>query len=79
MATSEQESRFDIWFSSIGLVLIAVSLLSLLTTLGLAAAGIVFLPVLLGLIPQIGFPLGIIMIFTVVIRTFIRRAREQKN
>jgi hypothetical protein len=79
MTTSEQESRFDIWFSSIGLVLIAVSLLSLLTTLGLAAAGIVFLPVLLGLIPQIGFPLGIIMIFTVVIRTFIRRAREQKN
>jgi hypothetical protein len=79
MTTSERESRFDIWFSSIGLVLIAVSLLSLLTTLGLAAAGIVFLPVLLGLIPQIGFPLGIIMIFTVVIRTFIRRAREQKN
>lgn len=79
MPAEARESRFDIWFVSVALVLVGISLLSLLTTLGLAAAGIVFLPVLLGLIPQVGFPLGIIMIFTVVIRTFIRRAREQNN
>jgi hypothetical protein len=79
MANINRESRFDIWFVSIALVLIGISLVSLLITLGLAAMGIVFLPVLLGLIPQVGFPLGIIMIFTVVIRTFIRRAREQRN
>jgi hypothetical protein len=79
MAAGERDSKFDVWFVSIALVFLAISLVSLLATLGLAAAGIVFLPVLLGVIPQIGFPLGIIMIFTVVIRTFIRRAREQKN
>ena len=79
MTNIERRSGFDIWFASIALVVIGISLVSLLITLALAAMGIVFLPVLLGLIPQIGFPLGIIMIFTVVVRTFIRRAREQRN
>ena len=79
MTNIERRSSFDIWFASIALVVIGISLVSLLITLALAAMGIVFLPVLLGLIPQIGFPLGIIMIFTVVVRTFIRRAREQRN
>ena len=79
MTNSERRSGFDIWFASTALVVIGISLVSLLITLALAAMGIVFLPVLLGLIPQIGFPLGIIMIFTVVVRTFIRRAREQRN
>ncbi|MEY3028639.1 MAG: hypothetical protein RL198_36 [Actinomycetota bacterium] len=79
MANSDRGSKFDIWFATSALVLIAVSLVSLLTTLVLAAMGIVFLPVILGLLPQIGFPLGIAMIFTVVIRTFIRRGREQRG
>jgi len=57
----------------------AVSLLSMITTLLMELGGTTERPVILAQIPLIGLPVGFMMILAMIIISFIRRSKENRD
>lgn len=57
----------------------AVSLLSMITTLVMELGGADDRPVILAQLPLIGLPVGFMMILAMIIISFIRRTKENRD
>lgn len=57
----------------------AVSLLAMITTLAMELGGARDRPAILAQLPLIGLPVGFMMIMAMIIVSFIRRAKENRD
>jgi hypothetical protein len=57
----------------------AVSLLAMITTLMMELGGVDERPVILAQLPLIGLPVGFMMILVMIIISFIRRTKENRD
>ncbi len=64
-------------FGAIGVT--AVSLLAMITTLAMELGGANERPAVLAQLPLIGLPVGFMMIMAMIVVSFIRRAKENRD
>ena len=72
-----RENRFENTLAFMAAGTIGFSILVILITLITRAFGVLLPPTFM-LIPFIGLPLGFLFVFTLLVRSMIRKARENK-
>ena len=76
---SSNTSRLENFLAYGAIGVTAVSLLAMITTLMMELGGFEQRPVILAQLPLIGLPVGFIMILAMIILSFIRRTKENRD
>lgn len=79
MAQSPKRLKLESTIAYLAVVIVAVSILSILATLILSAAGATEIPVLLAQLPLIGLPVGFVLIMSMLVISIIRRSKENRS
>lgn len=79
MAQSPKRLKLESTIAYLAVVIVAVSILSILATLILSAAGATEIPVLLAQLPLIGLPVGFVLIMSMLVISIIRRSKENRR
>jgi hypothetical protein len=78
MANERKASKFETRLAFAGVGVIAVSLISMVATLVGYGLGVPAMPAIFAQIPLIGFPIGFLIILSLLLSAIIRRGRESK-
>ena len=79
MAQSPKRLKLESTIAYLAVVIVALSILSILATLILTAAGATEIPVLLAQLPLIGLPIGFVLIMSMLVISIIRRSKENRS
>lgn len=78
MAEEPKASKLEIRLAFAAAGVIGLSIISMVVTLAGAAVGMTELPTVLAQIPLLGFPVGFLIIISLLVASFIRRSRDSK-
>ncbi len=79
MADSPNRSQIEVTLAYMAIGVIAVSLISMVATLLLTALGVEELPALMAQLPLIGFPIGFLLIISMLIASIARRGKNNRS
>ena len=79
MAQSPKRLKLESTIAYLAVVIVALSILSILATLILTAAGATEIPVLLAQLPLVGLPIGFVLIMSMLVISIIRRSKENRS
>ncbi len=79
MADSPNRSQTEVTLAYMAIGVIAVSLISMVATLLLTALGVEELPALMAQLPLIGFPIGFLLIISMLITSIARRGKNNRS
>ncbi len=79
MADSPNRSQIEVTLAYMAIGVIAVSLISMVATLLLTALGVEELPALMAQLPLIGFPIGFLLIISMLITSIARRGKNNRS
>ncbi len=79
MADSPNRSQIEVTLAYMAIGVIAVSLVSMVATLLLTALGVEELPALMAQLPLIGFPIGFLLIISMLITSIARRGKNNRS
>lgn len=79
MAQSPKRLKLESTIAYLAVVIVAISILSILATLILTAAGATEIPVLLAQLPLVGLPIGFVLIMSMLVISIIRRSKENRS
>ncbi len=79
MADSPNRSQIEVTLAYMAIGVIAVSLISMVATLLLTALGVEELPALMAQLPLIGFPIGFLLIISMLITSIARRGKSNRS
>jgi hypothetical protein len=78
MAEEYKASKLEIRLAFAAAGVIGLSIVAMAVTLAGSAIGISQLPTILAQIPLIGFPIGFLIIISLLVASFVRRSRDSK-
>lgn len=79
MADSPNRSQTEVTLAYMAIGVIGVSLISMVATLLLTALGVEELPALMAQLPLIGFPIGFLLIISMLITSIARRGKNNRS
>ncbi len=79
MADSPNRSQIEVTLAYMAIGVFAVSLISMVATLLLTALGVEELPALMAQLPLIGFPIGVVLIISMLITSIARRGKNNRS
>ncbi len=79
MADSPNRSQIEVTLAYMAIGVITVSLISMVATLLLTALGVEELPALMAQLPLIGFPIGFLLIISMLITSIARRGKSNRS
>lgn len=79
MAQSPKRLKLESTIAYLAVVIVALSILSILATLILTAAGATEIPVILAQLPLVGLPIGFVLIMSMLVVSIIRRSKENRS
>ncbi len=79
MADSPNRSQIEVTLAYMAIGVIAVSLISMVATLLLTALGVEELPALMAQLPLIGFPIGFLLIISMLITSIASRGKNNRS
>ena len=79
MAQSPKRLKLESTIAYLAVMIVALSILSILATLILTAAGATEIPVLLAQLPLVGLPIGFVLIMSMLVISIIRRSKENRS
>lgn len=79
MADSPNRSQIEVTLAYMAIGVIAVSLISMVATLLLTALGVEELPALMAQLPLVGFPIGFLLIISMLITSIARRGKNNRS
>ncbi len=79
MADTPNRSQIEVTLAYMAIGVIAVSLVSMVATLLLTALGVEELPALMAQLPLIGFPIGFLLIISMLITSIARRGKNNRS
>ena len=74
-----RDSRIENVLAYMSAAVIGISVITMIVTLIAVGLGFKGLPVVLGLVPVIGFPIGFVLVFTLLLINLVRRSRENRK
>jgi len=78
-AATLRESRVENILAYMAAAVIGTAVLSMVVTLIAVGSGFKNLPAAIGLVPVVGFPIGFVLVFSLLITNLVRRGRENKK
>jgi hypothetical protein len=74
-----RDSRVENILAYMAAAVIGTSVLTMIATLIAVGSGFKGLPSAIGIVPVVGFPIGFLLVFSLLIINLVRRSRENKK